>query len=329
MDIANLTEAEKVSLAKAEAGGVNVSAYDNDGELIENEVVPPEAAPKVKPAGLPDKFWNATTGTADYEGLAKSYTELEKSRGKPAATPGSDSAVAAAAAAKAAADSAAQTPEAKAAADAAAALATAKAAEAASLAAAAAATPEGIAAKAAADKVAADALAAAAAVTPQKAIESANAEFAKDGKLSDATYETLAKTGINKSMVDMYIAGQVATRDAQVAEVMAAAGGQEEFTKVAAWAKASLTPAELAEYNQNAQASVPIAKLAVAALRARYVAENGTDGTLVTGGNPTGGNAQGYANQSEMMAAIRDPRYKNDATYRASVEAKIGKSADF
>lgn len=311
MDINNLSEAEKVSLAKADAAGVIIEARDEDGELIEVPETPITAQPKVKPAGVPDKFWNATTGEVDVAGLAKSYTELEKTRGtKPAAVVDPAATV---------------TPEAKAAAEAAAALATAKAAEAA----AAAATPEGIAAaKVASDKAAADALAAAAANTPEKTIAAANVEFAKEGKLSDATYETLAKTGISKQMVDMYIAGQVATRDAQINEVMAAAGGKEEFTKTAAWAKASLTPAELAEYNANVQGSPSVAKLAVAALRARYVAANGTDGEIINGGNPQGGNNQGYATQSEMMAAVNDPRYKRDAQYRASVEKKMGLTPD-
>lgn len=319
MDLNTLTEAEKVSIAKADASGVSIEARDDEGELIEVPETPAAAAPKEKPAGVPDKFWNKTTGEVDVAGLAKSYTELEKARGqKPIVA---DPAVAAAAAASAAA-AAAQTPEAKAAAEAAAALAAAKETEAA----AAAATPEGIAAKAAADKVAADALAAAAAVTPQKTIETASAEFAKDGKLSDATYDTLAKTGITKSMVDMYIAGQMATRDAQVMEVTKDIGGNEQFQAMSTWAKAALTPAELAEYNTNVQASVSVAKLAVKALHARYVAESGTDGALVSGGNHNVSQSGGYANQAEMTAAIRDPRYKSDAGYRAEVEAKIGKS---
>lgn len=322
MDINNLTEAEKVSIAKADAANVTIEARDDEGELLEVPVTPEAATPKVKPVGLPDKFWNATTGEADYAGLAKSYTELEKSRGQPKPAAADPAAVAAAAAAKAAADSAAQTPEQKAAAEAAAALATAKAAEAAT-------TPEGIAA-AAKEKADADAkaLADAAAVTPQKTIETASAEFAKDGKLSDATYDTLAKTGITKSMVDMYIAGQQATRAAQVTDVLKDVGGQEEFAKVSTWAQANLTPAELAEYNTNVQAGVNVAKLAVKALHARYVAENGTDGTLVNGGNPQGRNAQGYQTQSEVTAAIRDPRYKSDASYRDQVIAKLAKTRD-
>lgn len=36
-----------------------------------------------KPEGVPDKFWNPTTGEVDTSGLAKSYTELEKRFSQP------------------------------------------------------------------------------------------------------------------------------------------------------------------------------------------------------------------------------------------------------
>ena len=40
-----------------------------------------------KPEGIPDKFYNPVTGEVDYASLAKSYNELEKSKGKPEVKP--------------------------------------------------------------------------------------------------------------------------------------------------------------------------------------------------------------------------------------------------
>lgn len=56
------------------------------GEAAVNGGVQPEATPEIppKPEGIPDKFYNSTTGEVDYKSLAKSYVELEKSKGKPA-----------------------------------------------------------------------------------------------------------------------------------------------------------------------------------------------------------------------------------------------------
>lgn len=74
-----------------------------------------EAAPLAgeRPAWCPEKFWKAD-GTADTEGLAKSYTELEAARAKPAQTPeekaAADAAKVAEDAAKAAAPAASSIP---------------------------------------------------------------------------------------------------------------------------------------------------------------------------------------------------------------------------
>jgi hypothetical protein len=59
------------------------------GEAAVNGGVSPEVPAEIapKPEGIPDKFYNAETGVVDYTALAKSYVELEKSKGKPAEPP--------------------------------------------------------------------------------------------------------------------------------------------------------------------------------------------------------------------------------------------------
>lgn len=69
-------------------------------------VAPAATAEGERPEGLPEKFWNAETKTADYAALAKSYVELEK--GKPAQTPEEKEAADKAAAAEADPDAAAK-----------------------------------------------------------------------------------------------------------------------------------------------------------------------------------------------------------------------------
>lgn len=55
------------------------------GSAAVNGGVEPEAPVEIasKPEGIPDKFYNPVTGEVDYTSLAKSYVELEKSKGKP------------------------------------------------------------------------------------------------------------------------------------------------------------------------------------------------------------------------------------------------------
>jgi hypothetical protein len=53
---------------------------------------PPADAPRpgARPADVPEKFWDAETGTLRAEALLKSYRELERRLSQRAAPPGSD-----------------------------------------------------------------------------------------------------------------------------------------------------------------------------------------------------------------------------------------------
>lgn len=59
-------------------------AVVNSGNTDKVDVTP-DVTPK--PEGIPDKFYNAETGVVDYQALAKSYVELEKSKSKPPVEP--------------------------------------------------------------------------------------------------------------------------------------------------------------------------------------------------------------------------------------------------
>lgn len=62
------------SLAKAGEAAVELGNTHNSGQHI-------------KPDWVPEKFWNPSTGEVNAEGLAKSYSELEKKVSKPAESP--------------------------------------------------------------------------------------------------------------------------------------------------------------------------------------------------------------------------------------------------
>lgn len=66
-----------------------VAEMAKKGEAAVNGGVQPEPTPVIaqKPEGVPDKFYNATTGEVDYASLTKSYVELEKSKSKPPEPP--------------------------------------------------------------------------------------------------------------------------------------------------------------------------------------------------------------------------------------------------
>jgi hypothetical protein len=82
MDSLNITPdqtpaagANDEELAKAGEAAVNAgNTHGNGGDQT--------STPATKPEWVPEKFWNPQTGQVDTEGMAKSYQELEKSRGQ-------------------------------------------------------------------------------------------------------------------------------------------------------------------------------------------------------------------------------------------------------
>lgn len=296
--------------AATAAAGTETTAATTAAAAATTETAAAAAAvakPPVKPEGVPDKFWNATTGAVDYAAWNKSTTELEahftRTRQADAAQKKVNDAKAAVAAAT--------TPEAKTAAESA--LTLAQAEHTVATQAPAPAPVEQPVVKP---------------VTFEQAQAAATQEFAKDGKLSDASYQTFEKLGIPKVAVDAHIAGLQAQTASYVGQIHQAAGGKEAYDAMVNWAKANYTPAEVTAFDSTLRTmDAGQMTMAVNGLKARFTAANGTGGTLITP-NPGGGNTGDavFSSQAEMTTAMRDPRYAKDAAYRAEVARKVSNS---
>lgn len=233
-------------------------------------------APAARPDGVPEKFWNAETGTVNTEALLKSYTELEaKASGKPADP------------APAPASNKLEVP-------------------------------------------AADAAADAAVASAGLDMAALRAEFAAEGKLSDASVAALAAKGIGQDAIDAYIAGQQALQAQYDADVMSATpGGAEKYTDMVTWAKANLSDAEINAYNKAVTSGDQAqAKLAVLGLGARFTASVGSEPNLI-GGNTNTAPTDIFESTAQVVEAMKDPRYGKDPAYRAQVQAKLGRSQVF
>lgn len=153
-------------------------------------------------------------------------------------------------------------------------------------------------------------------------------EFNEKGALSPESYAALEKGGFAKDLVDDFIAGQKAVANNHAVTLFAAAGGQEEYGKMTAWAKTALTPAQIAAFNStvtNANAK-DAAMLAIQGLRAQYVAAVGTDPALVTANTNMNNGSDVFRSAAELTSAQKDPRYAKDPAYRADVMAKALRS---
>lgn len=149
-------------------------------------------------------------------------------------------------------------------------------------------------------------------------------EYSTNNGLSQATYDSLAKAGISKEVVDNYIAGQEAIQQSAIDSIVNEVGGTQSYQDMVEWAASNLTEAEQNAFNNslNDEAS---ARFAVQGLYARFRTANPS----LIGGNRTGGqnvNRGGYATKSEMMKDMSSREYKMDSTFRAEVQRKVALS---
>lgn len=155
-----------------------------------------------------------------------------------------------------------------------------------------------------------------------------NTEFMEKGELSTETYESLAKSGIPKEMVDGYIEGQKALAAERDNAGFNLVGGKEAFDKIASWAKQSLPVSDREAFNKAVAGSDAEMKMAMMGLKAQYEASNGKEPSLA-GGNAAPSGSSGYESTAQMTADMRDPRYKTDTAYRQKVANKLSNTTAF
>lgn len=160
-------------------------------------------------------------------------------------------------------------------------------------------------------------------------MEEFSREFAEKGELSPESYQKLDAKGIPKATVDLYIEGQKALSAQYDSTVKAEVGGDENYVQMVTWAKSNFSPSEISAFNSAVSSgSIDQAKLAVLGLQARYSGANGSDPKRTLGGNKASG-SDTFESTAQLTEAMRDPRYKNDPAYRASVQNKLARSSVF
>ena len=168
----------------------------------------------------------------------------------------------------------------------------------------------------------------------QKVVEGAgldwdalNAEYAKDGKLSEETYAKLAKSSIPRNAVDTYIQGKQAQADAYDTAVYGTAGGQEAYGSLVSWAKSALSDSEKVAFNDAVTSGdAARAKMAVEALTARHAKTHGTPPQNLLNGNKAATGVEPFKSQAEVTSAMNSRAYKTDPAFRATVVERLALS---
>ena len=152
-------------------------------------------------------------------------------------------------------------------------------------------------------------------------------EYAQQGELSDASYDELAKGGMNAEVVDTWIAGQSAIANQITERAYESVGGKEEYHALLDWAKASLPENEIDAFNRAIEnTNTDDVLFAIKSLQARKNVEVGETPTLLQG--DTGGKSvSSYKSVTQLTKAMNAPRYQNDPAYRDEVTEKLAQSS--
>lgn len=157
-------------------------------------------------------------------------------------------------------------------------------------------------------------------------------EYMASGDLSEESYKELEKAGITRKHVEAYLRGNEALMNQTVTDITSMAGGMESYQAMTEWAAKHMPKEDVDAYNEVMNSgNIPLIKMAVSGLVARYQASEGAEPTLLGGRAPAArsGGVAGYASKEEMVAAMRDPRYGKDSAYTREVERKTGASTFF
>ena len=152
-------------------------------------------------------------------------------------------------------------------------------------------------------------------------------EFADAGTLSEKSYTDLAKMGLDKNLVDGYIAGQKAIAEAEVKQVQSIVGGEEKYKQLLDWSTKNLNEAEATAFNELLDTgSIEQVKLAVSAI-ANRAGISGQEKPTMFEGDTTASTADAFESIAQVTQAMNDPRYDKDPAYRKQVEMKIARSS--
>lgn len=152
-----------------------------------------------------------------------------------------------------------------------------------------------------------------------------SAEYAREGQLSNESYQALEDAGIPKNFVDDFIDGQEARSELVQQSVYNLVGGQDTYAKMTAWAKDNLSQDEINVFNANVDLNnIETAKFAVNSLYARYQMGTGSAPNLIQGQRANSSSA--YTSMAQVTKDMKDPRYQDDPSFRRQVHDKLANS---
>lgn len=155
-------------------------------------------------------------------------------------------------------------------------------------------------------------------------------EYNKDGSISEDSYTALAKQGLSKSVVDNYIAGQVAITAQAVSNAQSVVGGEEQYNELIGWAVDNLSDTQKADFNSKVMSgNADEAKEAIEYLQYKRGGAQPQEARRVNGqaiDNSSG--VKIFNDVGELRVAHANPLYGSDRVYTEAIDARYLKSLE-
>ena len=163
-----------------------------------------------------------------------------------------------------------------------------------------------------------------------------------NGTISEEHYKELESTGLTRNVIDSYLAGlkpQEGTEQAaadpsfpEYEDIVGIAGGEDKYMEMLQWMDGNISKEELQEFDKVVDAekrNIPKVTLAVQEMFTRYKNAMGVEPRLISGKTSSSPNTRVFKSNAEVVAAMRDPRYKTDIAYQHEVQTRLQDSDVF
>jgi hypothetical protein len=163
-----------------------------------------------------------------------------------------------------------------------------------------------------------------------------------NGTISEEHYKELESTGLTRNVIDSYLAGlkpQEGTEQAaadpsfpEYEDIVGIAGGEDKYMEMLQWMDGNISKEELQEFDKVVDAekrNIPKVTLAVQEMFTRYKNAMGVEPRLISGRTSASPNTRVFKSNEEVVAAMRDPRYKKDIAYQHEVQTRLQDSNVF
>ena len=163
-----------------------------------------------------------------------------------------------------------------------------------------------------------------------------------NGTISEEHYKELESTGLTRNVIDSYLAGLKPQEGAEQAaadpsfpeyeDIVGIAGGEDKYMEMLKWMDGNISKEELQEFDKIVDAekrNIPKVTLAVQEMFTRYKNAMGVEPRLISGRTSASPNTKVFRSNEEVVAAMRDPRYKKDIAFQHEVQRRLAESNVF